>query len=69
MTFPIVLQFNRLVYAPGGSKWGKNLGGYRNCVSPHRRDCLFKPKLEEKTGDIYQTASKLKVSGQQELGF
>ena len=69
ITFPVVLQFNRLVYEPKGGQWGKNLGGYVNCFSHHRHDCIFKPQPNEKVGDIYQTINKLKGSSQQELGF
>lgn len=63
MTFPVLVRFNHLVYAPKGGKWGKNLGDYANCKSNHPSDCLFKPKpTKTKTANIYQELSKIKSS-------
>lgn len=69
MAFPIVLQYNNLVFAPSGGKWGPNLGGYINCKSTARADCAFKPQVENKPGNIYQQVDQLKQSGQQEMGY
>jgi len=41
MTFPIKLQYNHLVEVPNGAHWGKDLGGYKNCVAPNPSDCPF----------------------------
>lgn len=69
MAFPIILQYNNLVYAPSGGKWTKNLGGYTNCKSTILKDCIFKPKPQPKPGNIYQQASQLKGSHQPEMGY
>ena len=69
MTFPIILEYNLLGYQPTGGKWSKNLGGYANCRSDDQKECAFKPEANPKAGDLYQQASQLKGTSQQEMGF
>ncbi|OGO91904.1 MAG: hypothetical protein A3F41_02775 [Coxiella sp. RIFCSPHIGHO2_12_FULL_44_14] len=68
-TFPILLRFNELTWMPRGGLWSKNLGGYTNCHSTHRHQCLFKPVPQPKVGDPYEEAKKLQRSNPNELGF
>lgn len=70
MSFPIILVYNRLVFMPSGGHWTQNLGGYVNCKSTSRQDCIFKPQPHAKSGNIYDQAGKLKgSSNQQEMGY
>ncbi|ATN75315.1 T4SS-associated protein EirA [Coxiella burnetii] len=69
MTFPVSLEYNLLVYMPAGGKWSKNLGGYMNCVSHDQKQCIFKPQIQAKTGNLYQEVGRLKGTSQQEIGF
>jgi hypothetical protein len=69
MSFPIILTYNNLVFVPSDGSWGKNLGGYINCKSRARINCIFKPQAQPKSGNIYQQASELKGSNQQEMGY
>lgn len=69
MSFPIILTYNNLVFAPTGGQWTKNLGGYTNCKSTERKDCIFKPKTQPRSGNIYQQASELKGTNQREMGY
>ena len=41
LSFPVKLQYNRLVNEPSGAHWKKNQGGYRNCVSTDPAACRF----------------------------
>jgi len=40
-TFHISLERDNLVRSPEGFRWGKNLGGYKNCRSIRVKDCPF----------------------------
>ena len=41
-TFPVTLERNDiLVPKPKGEKWGKDLGGYKQCSSKNTRNCPF----------------------------
>lgn len=50
--FPIALEQkrNKIVPSPSGYGWGKDRGGYKDCVSAHVKDCPFLfqvPKQDE----------------------
>lgn len=45
---------------PGGTKWTKNLGGYRNCVSNSEKECPFQMQLAPPKEDVYKQALQLK---------
>jgi hypothetical protein len=46
LSFPITIQNDVLSQAPSGGRWGKDLGGYRNCRSNNIADCPFAVKIE-----------------------
>lgn len=60
LSFPIILQFNRLVTLPSGGQWTKDLGGYANCRSNQQIDCIFKPEQKPKAGSLSKQLDELK---------
>ena len=58
--FPVLLVFHTLTLEPNGNAWTKNLGGYKNCDTSDRKQCPFTIKLQQKSGDIYEEAERLK---------
>jgi hypothetical protein len=59
-SFPILLAYNVLAYAPHGGKWSANLGGYQNCETPEQQNCPFSIRLKPEAVDLYQQAEQLK---------
>lgn len=72
MTFPVTLQYAKLVYEPSGGKWAPNKLGLRNCKSSDQKDCSFIPRAQETdTGNnLYDSLKSLRSApSQQDLGF
>ena len=59
-SFPVVLAYKILAYAPQGGQWSANLGGYANCETPSQSDCPFSIRVQTAPMDMYQQAEQLK---------
>ena len=64
--FPVLLYFQTLTHIPTGGKWGKNLGGYRNCISNEQKDCPFQIRVKPSDTDILEEAKQLKKNNPSE---
>lgn len=68
--FPILLIYNTLTLEPHPrkwnkkivAKWGKNLGGYRNCVARNQKNCPFQVHLRPPHKNIFKELEKFKSS-------
>lgn len=58
-TFPILLIYHTIAYAPFGGRWSPNLGGYANCKSEQQQDCPFRIRLQSNDEDINQQLEKM----------
>lgn len=59
-SFNVLLVSNVMSFEPSTLSWGKNMGGYRNCLSRRRNQCPFTVAVKPKQDDIYQEIEKLK---------
>lgn len=59
-SFPILLAYSTLAYAPSGGYWSPNLGGYQNCETTDPANCPFSIRIQQPIGDIYEQAEQLK---------
>lgn len=59
-SFPILLAYNVLAFAPQNGKWSENLGGYANCETPNTADCPFVIRIKQEEEDLYKQVEQLK---------
>lgn len=61
-SFNVLLYFGTLSQEPLTVNWGKNLGGYRNCIARKRKiqECPFEVLLKPKNQNIYDEIEKFK---------
>lgn len=58
-TFPILLIYHTIVYAPSSGRWSPNLGGYANCKSELQQDCPFRTRLQSSNEDVNQQLDQM----------
>lgn len=59
-SFNVLLAFRTLSLEPTTLAWGKNLGGYRNCLSRKRKSCPFEVRVQAPKGNLYQEIENFK---------
>ncbi|OGT65967.1 MAG: hypothetical protein A3J38_10335 [Gammaproteobacteria bacterium RIFCSPHIGHO2_12_FULL_45_9] len=69
LSFPVKLQYNRLVNEPSGQAWRKNQGGYRNCVSGNPNACPFVALGAAQTKPNADVLEIKKTNSTTEIGF
>lgn len=60
--FNVLLYYGGVAQEPSTQSWGKNLGGYRNCISRTRKtsECPFDVQIKSEKQNIYEEIEKYK---------